>query len=279
MNWDRAKKYTIIFLFTLNLLLFGINMWMDYTKRLTPQQKQDVVDMLAQNNISVKCDLPEKHYTASQLVLRKIDFDYLKLQKIFFENKQDLKRVDTPDKVRIFNNNEALTIESNHIEYKADNVSVNDTKQAVKLADAMVKDIHGYFGSFYRYDSKETDKQYLFYYTEKVSGLKLYNNIVSVAINKDGGVRLGLSYYQAGEHYGGRANIIPCDEALFSVMRCIQQNAVKKPAIKNIELCYYLNEMVGDEGVALPCYRVEVYGDEDSGGIYYINGYSGEIVN
>ena len=277
MNWDRARNYTIFFLLLLNIVLFGLNAWTKANKRLTGDQKQNITNLLRQNGIALNCELPTESVSASQLVLKRVEFDYLRLQKIFFKDQLNLKRIDASEKVTISNENESLTVDGTHLEYKDNNVSAADKTQAEKIAKEMVGDIHGYFGSFYMYSSDENDEAYNFLYTEKVSGLKVYNKIISVSVYKTGGVRLGASYLHTGEHYGEKIAVIPCDEALFSAMPYIleYENGENDLNITGVELCYYLKQIPSDEGIAIPCYRIAVNWDR----IYYINGYTGELVN
>ena len=277
MNWESARKYTIIALILLNIVLLALNLWTASGKRMTAEQKADITGILRQNGISVGCELPDRHTEASQLILKRVEFDYLRLQKIFFESNENLKRIDATDKVTISNENETLTVEGNHIEYTNTAASAADKDAAEKLAKSVIDDIHGYFGSFYRYSADENDEAYSFRYTEKVSGLKLYNNIISVSVNKQGGMRVGLSYLQPGEHNGEKLAVIPCDEALFAAMSKIleYEGTDKELTITGVELCYYLKQIPEDEGIAIPCYRIAVNYDR----IYYINGYTGELVN
>lgn len=277
MNWDRARKYTVTALVLLNIVLLAINLWTSSEKRMTAEQKADIMGILRKNGISVSCELPDKRAEAEQLILRRVEFDYLKLQKIFFENKDNLKRIDATDKVTISNNTQTLTVEGAHIEYENTDVFAADKAEAEKMAGDMVKAIQGYFGSFYRYSSDENDDAYSFRYTEKISGLKVYNNIISVSVYKNGGMRLGLSYLQPGEHSGDKMAVIPCDEALFAAMPRIleYEGSDKELNITSVELCYYLKQIPDDEGIAIPCYRIAVNWDR----IYYINGYTGELAN
>lgn len=277
MNWDKARNYTIFFLLLLNIVLLGINYYIKSSKRLTNDQKQNITELLRQNGMSVNCELPAESVSASQLVLERIEFDYLRLQKIFFKSSSALKRIDAADKVTISNENETLTVEGNHIEYKNAASAAADKAQAESISQSIVKDIQSYFGNFYMYDSDENDEAYTFRYTEKVSGLKVYNNIISVSVYKAGGMRLGLSYLHTGEHYGEKLTVIPCDEALFAAMPHIleYEDTDKELNITGVELCYYLFRIPNDEGIAIPCYRIAVNWDR----IYYINGYTGDLVN
>lgn len=277
MNWDKARNYTIFFLIVFNIIIFTFGFQARISKRMTNDQRQDIVNILRQNGITVKCELPRSRKTVGQLMLRRLDFDYLKLQKIFLDDQSNVKRIDAEDKITISNGAETLTVEGNHIEYKNTAVHAADKAQAQKAAKTLVKDIHEYFGNFYMYSSDENGEQYNFRFTEKVSGLKVYNNIISVSVYKTGGLRLGLSYLQTGEHYGGKMTAIPCDEALFSAMPYIleYEGENKELNITNVELCYYLHRIPADEGIAIPCYRITVNWDK----IYYINAYTGDLVN
>ena len=277
MNWDKARNYTIFFLIVFNIIIFIFGFQARIGKRMTNDQRQDIVNILRQNGIAVKCELPRTRPSVGQLMLRRFDFDYLKLQKIFINDQSSIKRIDAEDKVTISNGTETLTVEGNHIEYKNTAMTAADKAQAQKQARAIVKDIHDYFGSFYMYSADENDEQYNFRFTEKVSGLKVYNNIISVTVYKKGGLRLGLSYLQAGENYGDKLTAIPCDEALFSAMPYIleYEGTDKELNITNVEMCYYLHRIPSDEGIAIPCYRITVNWDK----IYYINAYTGDLVN
>lgn len=277
MNWERARKYTVAALILLNIVLFALNLMNAADKRMTAEQKADIINILRQNGIAVGCELPDKRSSVSQLILKRQEFDYLRLQKIFFESTDNVKRIDATDKVTISSGEKTLTIVGNHVEYIDPAFRAPDKAEADKTAKKLVNDIHGYFGSFYRYSTEENDEAYIFRYTEKVSGLKVYNNIISVTVYKKGGLRLGLSYLQTGEHYGDRINVIPCDEALFAAMPYIieYEGRDKELNVTGVELCYYLQGLPADEGIAIPCYRIAVNWDR----IYYINAYTGVPVN
>ena len=277
MNWERARKYTVAALILLNIVLFVFNLFNASGKKMTAEQKADITNILRQNGISVGCELPDKAVSQSQLILKRVEFDYLRLQKIFFESTDNLKRIDATDKVTISNKTQTLTVEGNHIEFTDTTASAADKTSAETAAKYMVSDIQSYFGKFYMYSSEENGDAYIFRYTEKVSGLKVYNNIISITIYKKGGMRLGLSYLQTGEHYGDKMNVIPCDEALFAAMPFIieYEGTDKELTLTGVELCYYLQGVPADEGITIPCYRIAVNWDR----IYYINAYTGVLVN
>ncbi len=277
MNWERARKYTVAALILLNIFLFVMNLFNASGKKMTAAQKADITNILRQNGISVGCELPDKRSAESQLTLKRVEFDYLRLQKIFFDSTDSLKRIDATDKVTISNKTQTLTVEGNHIEYTDSSAAVSDKTAAENIAKSMVKNIQTYFGKFYMYSSEENDNAYIFRYTEKAAGLKVYNNIISISLYKDGGLRLGLSYLQTGEHYGDKMNVIPCDEALFAAMPFIleYEGTDKELTVTDVELCYYLQDVPEDEGIAIPCYRIAVNWDR----IYYINAYTGVLVN
>ncbi|MBQ6555417.1 MAG: hypothetical protein IJL89_09300, partial [Firmicutes bacterium] len=153
-------------------IIFTFGFQARISKRMTNDQRQDIVNILRQNGITVKCELPRSRKTVGQLMLRRLDFDYLKLQKIFLDDQSNVKRIDAEDKITISNGAETLTVEGNHIEYKNTAVHAADKAQAQKAAKTLVKDIHEYFGNFYMYSSDENGEQYNFRLPKRYRGLR-----------------------------------------------------------------------------------------------------------
>lgn len=279
MEWNKAKNYTIVFLVVINILFLGLNIINSRKNILRQEQIDDISLVLKDNNIILSGELPEKFRPMSQLSMSIYDYDYIKLQKIFFGDINNIRRTEEFSRIIFTEGNNRLSIDGNDIEFTGmiDDIPA-DGESAVGLANKYIKKINGLFGDYSLDGILDTDNAYQIEYLQRYGEYQVFSNNMTIVISAQGNLNIKLKYYQPVEYKGSKSSVISADEALFVILGKIKEEYPdERINIKSVELGYYLSEnseSVGGMLTAIPHYRISI---EDKGKYYYVNGYSGAV--
>ena len=279
MEWNKAKNYTIVFLIIINLLFLGLNILNSRKNILKQEQIDDILLVLKDNNITLSGELPQKFRPMSQLSMSVYDYDYIKLQKIFFGDINNIKRTEEFNKIIFTDNNNRLSIDAGKIEFigAADSIP-EDEESAVSAAESYVKKINSVFGDYSLGCILNIDGGYQIEYLQRYGEYQVFSNSMIITLDGQGNINLVLKYYQPIEYKGSKISIISADEALFVLLSKIKEDYPdERVNIESVELGYYLNdnsESLGGVLAAIPHYRISI---EGKGQYYYVNGYSGAL--
>lgn len=282
MDWDKAKNYTILFLFILNLLLLSFNISKSKQYILTEEQKNSIYSVLKNNDIELLSEIPDKFYPLQQLLVNKSDYDTIEIQKIFFNDIYNIKRTKEFDKTILTSENKTVTIQNSMITYIDKNISNHsglDKQQAEKICEGLISKIipNNKKVELDRYiENKDT---FIFYYTQNFIDFPYFNNYIIFKIHKNGIFKLKFEYNEPLELYGNKIEICSADEALFTFMDEIKRIYDNPITIDKIDLGYFssdINDTENSTFISIPHYRIFIAENDEP---FYINAYNNTFVH
>lgn len=276
MDTKLAKNYTIIFLVILNLILFIIGFLLEEKYKITKEQKNTIISYLEKENIKIYTDIPKNYEPMPQISMKKTKNDDLSLQKIFFDNSSNLIRTEKFENTIFKEGNKTLTINNLFI-YFIDLEEKNNFKYSretsLKIGEQYKKNLEKIYGKMYLDRVVEEQNYFNISYIQKVDNYKIFNNIVTIKVYKDGKIELYFNNYQKPDVVSTKLNIYSVDEALYTFSKGIKNLIPDKEIyIRNIDLGYYL-KMDSDNinFLFLPYYRFYIKGNETP---FYVNAYT-----
>ena len=144
---------------------------------------------------------------------------------------------------------------------------------SLKIAEQYKKILEKIYGKMYLDRVVEEQNYFNISYIQKVDNYKIFNNIVTIKVYKDGKIELYSNNYQKPDVVSTKLNIYSVDEALYTFSKGIKNLIPDKEIyIRNIDLGYYL-KMDSDNinFLFLPYYRFYIKGNETP---FYVNAYT-----
>lgn len=271
MDWIKAKKYTIIVLVILNIVLLVLNIYKSFDTRLSYSRINALNSILKSNNITLSTKLPTSFKPMAEINASEYSFDHIKLQKIFLSGQSNVKRTEEYNSVIFISDTSRLSVKGSSINYTTTlSYSVNSDEMAKEYADKLVNSINSEFGKFKFYSIYNTNDGYVIKYYEKKDGYNIFSNFAYFTI-KENNVSVAINYVKLGSTIDTKNNIYAADEALYSAVKSIKKE-IEKPVITDVKLGYYAIKInSAGEVVAIPFYLIGVNNKE-----YYVNAYTGE---
>lgn len=282
MKWDRAKNLIIIFLVLLNVALLVLNTVADNKYEMTPEQENNIIRALTNNNIAVYVQLPTnyKPMQTLQMTPSKSDIEKEKIAQVFIDNPSYSTEfgkyiASSEDGKRI------LTFENGFFNLFVDSNDEFVIEDINKLTD-IVKQFGKGFEN-YKLDIvfKENDR-YMAEYREMVDDTVIYSNYVEFEVVNDKLVSV-RGYYSNNSGYSNvKREISSVDMALFTFMQEVRNMyPAKEIFVNKVDIVYYQEEYFdySDELVvtnAVPCYRIYIEGGSVP---FIISAYTNKIIN
>ncbi len=281
MEWEKAKKFVIILLVCLNVVLAVLYQSQQKEHSVSAAQEKAVFEVLSKNGITMYTDLITEYVPMRRLVCKKVLYTKERLEQIFFDGK---KTVVIPSDGRILyrGDDSILTMQGGKGEMVYD-VSVgkeNLTKdQATDQAEAYMKHLQKEFQHFVLYGTQEQEKGYCVKFYQKYEGQYIFSNYIFVYVSEDGVYRTEFCYQPIEGYIGERKDIFYADEALLTFMRKWQEiNPKQNATIQRMDLGYMTTEMNGradGSGYAVPCYMISVMEHQQP---FFINAYTCQMI-
>lgn len=274
MEWKKAVNYTIAFLFFVNVVLFGLNMYKQRDVTVGQNRQNDINALLLKDNITLGCNLPVKYPSMAYIGTENYTFDALQLRDLFFADSSKVMRTDDDNKIIFAYDDAVLTIDKSDVSYntKADK-AVTDIATAKDVANKYIENINALFGKYEYSCSYATKNGINVCYFEKVNGYDFFNNYFMIAFNKDGSQNVSFSYRTVVKQNGGKKDILASDEAVFAVINPIKQNRkTDKSIIQDVTLGYYDKDILSDDDSILPYYKIVADGNN-----YFVNACTGRV--
>ena len=185
MDTKLTKKYTIIFLLILNIVLFFINILARDNYSISKQQKDNILSYTNKENIELKFKIANKYYPMRSINMKKISYNETKLREVFFDTKKYIDRQESFESIILSQDEKILTI-NNFFVYFSDLEGKNEfifkEDNALKIAKKYKKDIEKIYGRLY-FDNIKFYPEYIeIDYFQKVKGYKVFNNILNIKV-------------------------------------------------------------------------------------------------
>lgn len=84
MEWSNAKKFVIVLLVLLNVLLAGLNYKQNRENTMTAAQERSIFEVLSRNGITMYTDLLTEHPPMSRLAVELPSYNKETLERLFF---------------------------------------------------------------------------------------------------------------------------------------------------------------------------------------------------
>ena len=258
MEWKKAVNYTIVFLFFVNTVLFGLNLYKKSDVTVGQGRQNDIVALLGKDNITLGCSLPTMYPAMAYIAAES----------------SKVMRTDDKNKIIFAYNNDVLTIDKSDVQYiKKLDKAVTDVDTAKGIANEYVSNINSLFGKYDYACSYVTKEGIKICYYEKVNGCGFFNNYFTVVFNKDGLQEVDFSYRTIVKQNGSKKDILASDEAVFAVINPIKDNRnSSKSIIQDVSLGYYDKDILTDDDSILPYYKIVA-----DGNTYFVNARTGRV--
>lgn len=257
MEWNKAKNLILILLIVVNIILLVLNIYKINSNTVSEERIQNISNICQNNDISINCALPEGIMSAPQLSIKKYDYDYVKLQQIFFGSITDVKRTDDITSSIFTRDNEKLTVENSRVNFTTQN---RDYAQ-------YVNNISELLGKF----DIERKCGNMIYYFQNYSGTPIFSNYICIDLSSSDKMIITLNYNTVQKTVGSRRKVIGADEAIYCAIDSINNDIEGSKQITMVEKGYYDSRTSLTQEAAIP----PVYAIYVNDKIYYVNSYTG----
>lgn len=275
MDTKLTKKYTIIFLLILNIVLLVINILTKDIYVINKQQKDIILSYIQEQNIELETNMLTKYYPMPKLNMKKAIYNENMLKNMFFNVKKEIDRQEDFENVVLSQDKKSLTINKFFVYFQDLNVPKDfsyDENFALKVAKKYKKIIQKKYGKLYFDKVQKINDSIQVSYLQKDGKYSLFNNVLKVNIYKDGTMDLVFNFYKKIDDASNKIDICSPDEALYTFTNEIKKLIPdKKITITSMDLGYYFKDYNDDISFSFnPYYRFCI--DNDS--IFYINAYT-----
>lgn len=283
MEWGNAKKFVIILLVLLNVVLAGLNYRQRQENTMTAAQERAIFEVLSQNGITMYTELPTVSASMSRLSAELPGYSKETLERLFFGGEKTT--VTVQGERTIYRGKDAeLTLSGTNGVLRRENVEEGkeglNKQEAARVAQEFIDGTEHFFGT---YDEpvvieKENGYKVLFYGVYKRESV--FANCFSVYVTQGGIQQIAFEYCAILGYSGEKRDLAHSDEALLTFMReWKKEEKTEEAVIQRIELGYdrmEKNNASADGSIYLePCYRIYLMDEEEP---YLINAYTCQIV-
>lgn len=256
MEWSKAKNVILLMLIAVNIILFVTNIYKKETNSVNDDRVANITNICRSKDISISCDIPKDITPTAQLAVRDYDFDYVKLQQIFFGTISGVKRSSDVTSVIFTRNDERLVVENSRI------IFTSPKKEYTTYVDG-IKELLGDF-------DVERKTQGSVYYFQSYRDMPIFSNYICVDTSGDN-IAVTVNYSKALNPIGSKKTIIGADEALYGAISYICEDIEGQRTITLIEKGYYDSRTtLSEDGTIPPVYAIYV-----NDRVYFVNAYTG----
>ncbi|MCL2404988.1 MAG: hypothetical protein FWC92_05515 [Defluviitaleaceae bacterium] len=280
MEWEKAKSYLLLFFVLLNLTLGGLIFMESRRYRVTPEREQTIINILAQNNITMDNRLQRRFPPMRMLNVSGFYYNTDELVRIFFGN-ATVQRTTSARGYVVTRRPAELVISDGFISYTNQRgrggIDELTPAEAQRLTDAFV---HAYWPDF-RLDIIYTGNDWLLLsYRQVYRGHIIHSNFIEFFVTEDGITLVEMQFSQVlNWESTDPLPIVSPDEALLTFLQRVR-TPVAPMVITHMDLVYFQEEGGTDPYVthrAVPFYRVFVAGDGSDP--FLINAITNEMIN
>ena len=282
MEWGSAKKFVIVLLVILNVILAGLNYKQRQENIMTSAQERAIFEVLSQNGITMYTELPTDAVSMSRLEMELPEYSKETLERLFFGSEKTT--VTVKGSQNLYRNEHAsLTLDGAHGMFKKEMVESGKgdlTKEdAQKEAQKFIDGTEHFFGTYDEPMITEEEEGFRVDFYGVYKRENVFANYFSVFVTKGGIKEIEFEYCPVVNYSGEKRELAFSDEALLTFMREWKKNgSVEQATIHRIELGYDKMERstasTDGEIYLDPCYRIYLMEEEDP---YLVNAYTCQI--
>lgn len=282
MEWAGAKRFVIVLLLILNVVLAGLNIQQKQDNIMTASQEKAIFEVLSQNGITLYTDLNIDAKPMYRLEAKVPSYNKEDLENIIFGGEKT--KVSMGTRIIYKTENKTLTLvgdKGTFVDKTVEKGLVDLSKEdAVDLAEQKMEQMELVFGKYeFCYSVKEADGwriDFCSIYKDKV----VFSNHFSFFVSDQGIYQMNFTYCEITGMTQEKKDICMADEALMTFMQeWKKRDNAQDAAIQKLELGYDLmeqGEAVAGTGLYLePCYRIYLMEESEP---YLVNAYTCQIV-
>ena len=285
MEWGNAKKFVIVLLVFLNILLAGLNYRQNQANTMTATQERAIFEVLSQNGITMYTDLLTEHSPMSRLAVELPSYNKETLERLVFGGEKT--PVTAKGDMTTYQGKEAaLTMHGAHGLWATEAVAAGKeglTKgEAQRTAQKFIDNTEHFFGSYGEAIVTEEEEGFRVDFYGLYKREEVFSNYFSLLVTQNGIREIEFNYCPVKGYTGEKQDISYSDEALLAFMREWKKgDHTGEATIHRIELGYaQMESSSGTEGVSSitlePCYRIYLMDETEP---YLINAYTCQIAN
>lgn len=282
MEWAGAKRFVIILLLILNVVLAGLNIQQKRDNTMTAAQEKAIFEVLSRNGISLYTDLKIDAKPMYRLEAKVPSYNKEDLEAAIFNGEKTKVTIGT--KTVYKTESKTLTLEWDRGSFTDETVEkglAGLTKEdAIKVAQRKMEQMAAVFGQFESCYSYKEEDGWRVDFCSVYKDEAIFSNYFSVFVSAKGIYQLDFTYCEITGMSQEKKDICTIDEALMTFMReWNQREDGNGVAIQRLELGYDLmeqgNAVVGTGLYLEPCYRIYLMEDREP---YLVNAYTCQIV-
>lgn len=283
MEWGNAKKFVLILLVLLNVMLAVLYQSQQRENVMTSAQEKAVFEVLSKNGITMYTDLITEYEPMRRLVCKNPLYTKERLEQMFFDGE---KTTVIPSEGKILYRGERaiLTMQGAKGEVVYD-ISVGkdglSKEDALEQAEQYMKHLDAEFHHFALYGIQEQENGYCVKFYQKYEDKYVFSNYMLLYVSKEGIYRMEFSDYPVEGYIGEHKDIFYADEALLAFMRAWKQiKPQQNVTVQHMDLGYMVAETstksTDSSSYAVPCYVISVMEQEEP---FFINAYTCQIMD
>lgn len=283
MEWGRAKRFVVVLLLFLNLLLAGLNYKMGQESTMSAAQERAIFEVLSQNGITMYTEILTDSAPMARLNVEMPSYSKETLERLFFSGEKTTVSVGGEQTV-YRGKQAALTMTGSHGLWESSVVSGG--KEGLKKADAQktaeefLAGTEHFFGSYAEPIVVERDDGYEIRFFGLYKRVNVFSNYFCVFVTVNGIQRISFNYCPISGYEEEKKDICFSDEALLTFMREWKKSEKEGEAtIHRIELGYdQMGQNTAEDTKTLalePCYRIYLMEEDEP---YLINAYTCQMV-
>ena len=242
MEWGNAKKFVIVLLVILNVVLAGLNYKQRQENTMTAAQERAIFEVLSQNGITMYTELPTDAVSMSRLEMELPEYSKETLERLFFGSEKTT--VTIKDSQNVYRNEHAvLMMDGAHGLFKKSTIAEGKgdlTKgDAQREAQKFIDGTEHFFGTYDEPVVTEEEKGFRVDFYGVYKRENIFANYFSILVTQDGIREIEFEYCPIVNYSGEKRELAFSDEALLTFMREWKINGVAVHAtIHRIELGY-----------------------------------------
>lgn len=282
MEWGNAKKFVIILLVILNVVLAGLNYRQRQENTMTSAQERAIFEVLSQNGITMYTELPTNLVSMPRLEVELPEYSKETLERLFFGGEKTTVTVKGSHTL-YRNEHAALTLDGAHGVFKKSGVKSGKGRMtkadAQKEAQKFIDGTEHFFGSYDEPMVTEKENGYRVDFHGIYKRGSVFANYFSFFVSQGGISEIEFEYCPVVNYRGEKRELAFADEALLTFMREWKKNGKAEQAtIHRIELGYdKMERSTSSTAGAIyldPCYHIYLMEEEEP---YLVDAYTCQI--
>lgn len=265
MEWGRAKRFVIVLLVLLNVVLAALNYRQRQENTMTSAQERAIFEVLSQNGVTLYTELPTVSKPMARLSAELPSYSKETLERLFFEGEKTTVTVGTGKSV--YRGQDAtLTLDGAYGLLERNNVKLGkgslSRSAAQRTAEKFISQTEYFFGTYSEPVVTDQADGFLVNFYGTFRREDVFANYFSIFVTEDGIRRITFSYCPIQGYTGEKRDICHADEALLALMRQWRKDGRKEATISRIALGYDRiergNASIDGTVKFEPCYRVYI---------------------